>query len=212
MDKKCVAVISKSKEFSRFLELELILMNFKVEVLLTSDDLEDRFDGVILDEDSAKELMGVYNCPIISFSQNISEPTKIKDTYKLPKPCSLEMLHDIMFEMYSSTKNASEQDVDVDNNVIYVTDSKNRYAVIENYHLKLTECELLVLEELCMARGEVVSRERLSQILGNEGGNLVDVYVCYLRKKLERPLNRKLIFSVRGQGYSTVLKMEKREK
>ena len=212
MNKKCVAVISKSKEFSRFLELELILMNFKVEVLLTSDDLEDRFDGVILDEDSARELMGVYNCPIISFSQKISEPTKIKDTYKLPKPCSLETLHNIIFEMYGSTPKALKQNVEEDENVIYITDSKNRYAVIGNYHFKLTECELLVLEELCMAQGDVVSRERLSQILGNESGNLVDVYVCYLRKKLECPLNRKLIFSARGQGYSTVLKMEKREK
>ena len=83
---------------------------------------------------------------------------------------------------------------------------------IENCYLKLTPCEFLVLETLCDARGQIVPREKLAALLGADSGNLVDVYVCHLRRKLERPLNKKLIFSKRGLGYITTLRMEKAEK
>ena len=50
---------------------------------------------------------------------------------------------------------------------------------------------------------ECVSRDEIEEILwrGSVSGNCADVYVCYLRKKLERIAAPGALLSVRGQGY-----------
>ena len=54
-------------------------------------------------------------------------------------------------------------------------------------------------------RGIVLSREKISHHVWNydyEGGsNVVDVYIRYLRKKLDDGFSKKLIHTVRGVGY-----------
>ena len=45
-----------------------------------------------------------------------------------------------------------------------------------------------------------MTREELAALLGG-GGHSVEVYVCKLRTKLEKPLGRRLIHTVRGVGY-----------
>jgi DNA-binding response OmpR family regulator len=69
--------------------------------------------------------------------------------------------------------------------------------------LSTTEFELLV--HLMCHRGHVVSREQiLSAVWGYEhdpATNVVDVYIGYLRRKLENPFGRPLIQTVRGAGY-----------
>ena len=53
--------------------------------------------------------------------------------------------------------------------------------------------------------GEVVTRTALLDHVWDEqyegSGNVVDVYVGYLRRKLEVPFGRPLIRTVRGAGY-----------
>ena len=66
--------------------------------------------------------------------------------------------------------------------------------------LPLTPAETAILDRLFSRRGETVSREELSGLLGG-GGNSVEVYVCKLRAKLEKPLGRRMIITVRGVGY-----------
>lgn len=66
----------------------------------------------------------------------------------------------------------------------------------------LTEAETLVLDLLYEHRGETVTREALCAVLGNESNiKLADVYVCLLRKKLEKNGCPRLLFTVRGIGY-----------
>ena len=64
----------------------------------------------------------------------------------------------------------------------------------------LTPAETALLECLYAHRGEAVSREELATLLGG-GGNSVEVYVCKLRAKIEKPLGRRMIVTVRGKGY-----------
>ena len=71
--------------------------------------------------------------------------------------------------------------------------------------VSLTPAERDILTYLYARRGETVTREELSVLLGG-GGNIVDVYVCRLRSKIEKPLGRRIIWTVRGIGY--VLKTE----
>ena len=64
----------------------------------------------------------------------------------------------------------------------------------------LTPAETALLERLYARRGEAVSREELATLLGG-GGNSVEVYICKLRAKIEKPLGRRMILTVRGKGY-----------
>jgi two-component system OmpR family response regulator len=70
--------------------------------------------------------------------------------------------------------------------------------------VELTAREFAVLEFLARRAGEVVSRTQLLEHVWDESDgstNVVDVYVGYLRKKLERPFRRRLIRTVRGVGF-----------
>jgi two-component system OmpR family response regulator len=71
--------------------------------------------------------------------------------------------------------------------------------------VELSARELEVLQCLARQPGRVVSRsELLEEVWGadfDRSSNLVDVYVGYLRKKLERPFGRPLIRTVRGTGF-----------
>ena len=65
--------------------------------------------------------------------------------------------------------------------------------------------EFSLLEYLMHHAGEVLSRRQIMEHVWDynyEGlSNVVDVYVGYLRKKLERPFGTTLISTVRGVGY-----------
>ncbi len=71
--------------------------------------------------------------------------------------------------------------------------------------ITLTGKEYALLEYLLINRGSILSREKIvSHVWGYdyEGGlNVVDVYMNYLRRKLDEGHDRKLIHTVRGMGY-----------
>lgn len=70
--------------------------------------------------------------------------------------------------------------------------------------------EFAVLRYLILNQGIVLSREKIEQHIWNYdyygGSNVVDVYIRYLRKKIDLNFEPKLIHTVRGTGY--VLKTE----
>jgi DNA-binding response OmpR family regulator len=72
--------------------------------------------------------------------------------------------------------------------------------------VRLTPREYALLEYLAMRAGEVVSRtdiwEHLYEFNSEADSNVVDVYIGYLRRKIERPGKPALIHTVRGRGYS----------
>jgi two-component system OmpR family response regulator len=71
--------------------------------------------------------------------------------------------------------------------------------------VELSAREFAVLEYLARHPGEAVSRTRLIEHVWDRNfygsGNIVDVYVGYLRRKLELPFGRPLIRTLRGVGY-----------
>jgi DNA-binding response OmpR family regulator len=72
-------------------------------------------------------------------------------------------------------------------------------------HIVLTNKEFALLEHLMLNRGQCISRVQLLDAVWNmepaQTTNIVDVYVNYLRRKLEDPPPGHLIRTVRGQGY-----------
>ena len=71
--------------------------------------------------------------------------------------------------------------------------------------IELTQKEFALLEYMVRNRGVVLSREMIENNLWNydyEGGtNVVDVYVGYLRKKMDAGFDKKLIHTVWGTGW-----------
>lgn len=71
--------------------------------------------------------------------------------------------------------------------------------------INLSAKEYALLEYLMHNRGIVLSREKIENHIWNfdyEGGtNVVDVYISYLRKKLDDGRKVKLIHTIRGRGY-----------
>jgi DNA-binding response OmpR family regulator len=86
-----------------------------------------------------------------------------------------------------------------------VLDLRRRRAERAGKTIELSPKEFALVEFLMRNEGRVVTR---TQILDHVWGydyspdsNLVDVYVTYLRRKLDRGHDRKLIRTVRGVGY-----------
>ncbi len=76
--------------------------------------------------------------------------------------------------------------------------------------IDLTPKEFALMEYLIRNQGRVVSKaeiaEKVWDINFDTGTNVIEVYVSYLRNKLDRPFDKKLIHTMFGLGY--VLKEE----
>jgi two-component system OmpR family response regulator len=71
--------------------------------------------------------------------------------------------------------------------------------------VELTGKEFALLEYLMRRPGEVVSRTQILEHVWDFGfdgdSNVVDVYIRYLRQKVDRPFGQDTIETVRGSGY-----------
>jgi DNA-binding response OmpR family regulator len=81
----------------------------------------------------------------------------------------------------------------------------SKSAVRNNQEVTLTSTEYRLLEYMAKNRGRVLSRlQLLENVWGidfNMSTNVVDVYVNYLRKKIDKSSPVKLIHTVTGMGY-----------
>ncbi len=72
--------------------------------------------------------------------------------------------------------------------------------------IELTAKEYALLEYLAANAGRVLSRTMIVEHVWDESfeslTNIVDVYVRYLRQKIDEPFERKLLRTIRGVGYS----------
>ncbi len=89
-------------------------------------------------------------------------------------------------------------------------DINSRSVFRDDRSIKLSTREFTILEYLVRNKGKVLSRDSIEQHIWDydyEGGtNVVDVYIRYLRKKIDDGYSPKLIYTVRNIGY--VMKVE----
>ncbi len=71
--------------------------------------------------------------------------------------------------------------------------------------IHLSAKEFSLLRYMMQNTGIVLSREKLEQHIWNYdfsgGSNVIDVYIRYLRKKIDDGFEQKLIHTIRGKGY-----------
>lgn len=102
--------------------------------------------------------------------------------------------------------------VSVNENVIVcgslVVDVNTRQAIRDGNKIELTVREYAILEYLARNKNVVVSREQIRANIWNVeediNSNVVDVYIRYLRKKIDDNYEDKLIQTIRGIGYKLV--------
>jgi two-component system OmpR family response regulator len=84
-------------------------------------------------------------------------------------------------------------------------DPATRSVTRDGKPIDLSPKEFALLEFLMRHAGEVVNRRQILEHVWdydyNGLSNVVDVYVGYLRRKLERPFDKPLIHTARGVGY-----------
>ena len=85
-----------------------------------------------------------------------------------------------------------------------VVDTGAQSAKVDGRSVNLTAREYSLLEYLALREGQVVTRDEICRHIYQEPqkeSNVVDVYVGYLRKKLEGESGTRLVHTRRGIGY-----------
>lgn len=86
-----------------------------------------------------------------------------------------------------------------------VVDMNNRQAIRDGKVIDLTVREYAILEYLARNRNVVVTREQIRVNIWNidddVNSNVIDVYIRYLRRKVDDNYEEKLIHTIRGVGY-----------
>ena len=106
-----------------------------------------------------------------------------------------------------SLLNRSEFDINMD--ILTVGDLElnlnSKTAIRKNQKIDLTAKEYALLEYLMRNKGKVISRteiaEKVWDISFDTGTNVIDVYINFLRKKIDKNHEIKLLHTLIGMGY-----------
>ncbi len=120
----------------------------------------------------------------------------------LVKPFSFE---ELLARMRAILRRVSSRASPILSHADLTLDPVTRKVVRAGVEISLTAREYALLQFLLEHAGEVVSRTRIVQAVWEHDfetfSNVVEVYIRYLRAKVDEPFGSKLIHTVRGMGY-----------
>lgn len=120
----------------------------------------------------------------------------------LVKPFAFE---ELLARIRVMTRKASGNPTNVFSAADLTMDLNSHTVVRGDVNINLSAKEFEILEYLLRNKGIVLSREKIESHVWNfdysGGTNVVDVYIRYLRKKIDDEFEPKLIHTVRGCGY-----------
>lgn len=204
LEKKAI-IISQNLKLSKQIEYELLLLGYKVKNNTNvSDESFIDFDILIYDStnittDIPPFFRANFNIFITSDTSAISSAPGFDKILKYP--FLLEDLRNII--LTSPQKKLEPQKDTQKNEKTILLNKKTNTVIFKNTVINLSENEFRILNLLCNNSGNCVSREDLSACLGATDGNIADVYICHLRRKLEYPFGVKIIYTLRSKGYMT---------
>jgi DNA-binding response OmpR family regulator len=224
MESKKIFIVEDEWKIARFLQMELEHEGFETAIESNGRQALDRiiqeeFDLVLLDV-MLPEMDGLEVCRrvrelseiaiiILTAKSDIEDKVTGLDSGAddyLTKPFAIpELLARIraaLRKRVASSQQLDETELQVKNLVLF----PHRYEVLVNKHLvELTKKEYDLLEYLVRNKNIVLNRERILQaVWGYEytgDTNVVDVYIRYLRSKLDERYKQKYIYTIRGVGY-----------
>lgn len=220
--KEHILLIEDEEKIARFVEMELLYEGYTVEKAFGGREglelaLSGRFDLVLLDimlpgingMEVLRRIRKSSDIPVIMLTARDSVVDKVTgldsgaDDY-ITKPFEIEELL-ARIRNALSKKRAREPSAEV-LTACGVTVDTRRYTVLcSGTNIVLTKREFDLLKYLMENKGIVLSREALlEKVWGYDYAgdtNSVDVYVRYLRGKIDDVFNIKLIHTIRGVGY-----------
>jgi DNA-binding response OmpR family regulator len=183
--------------------VERVLSGEPVDLVLLDVGLPDRDGFAVLADIRTVD----RNTPVIMLTAQGDVASRVKgldlgaDDY-LPKPFDFdELLARIRAQLRQTRQPASYllQVADLS------LDLKTRRAMRGSARVELTTREFSLLEFLMRHPGQVLTRSQiLNSVWGYDfdpGTNIVDVYVGYLRHKIDRDGEESMVETVRGGGY-----------
>ncbi|MGX9291219.1 response regulator transcription factor [Bacillus sp. A015] len=224
MNKGKILVIEDEKKIARVLSLELEYEGYEVTVKDTGMNglqalEEDSFDLVLLDvmlpELSGLEVLRRVRktnaaTPIILITARGSVPDKVSgldlgaNDY-ITKPFDIEELLARIRAQLRFNINAQEEKETELSIADLTVNEKTRDIQRGGQMLELTPREYDLLVHLLKHQQQVLTRDQLlTAVWGFDyfgDTNVVDVYIRYLRKKVDYPFEKQLIHTVRGVGY-----------
>lgn len=226
-----ILIIEDEEKIARFIELELAHEGYKIQKSFNGrEGLEmvenDHFDLVLLDI-MLPELNGLEvlrrirrfsEVPVIMLTARDAVMDKVSgldmgaDDY-ITKPFAIEELlarirvalkrKAAASQQQSSSGKASDHDILSAGKLSM--DKSSHQVTYDGQLIELTRREFLLLETLLENRSIVLSRDTLlERVWGYDymgETNVVDVYIYYLRSKIDDIVNEKIIETVRGVGY-----------
>ncbi len=218
-----ILIVEDEKKLARYLQLELTHEGYDIRVVHDGRSAIEQHaawgsDLILLDL-MLPELSGIEVCrrirqhddvPIIMLTAKDDVSDKVMgldmgaDDY-MTKPFAIEELLARIRVALKRRSSERESGARVLEEGALRLDRDSRELSWSGQNIPLTKKEFDLLEYLMLNRGVAVSRsELLDKVWGYSyvgDTNVVDVYIRYLRCKLDDPFHVKLIHTVRGVGY-----------
>ena len=208
-----ILIATKDAVFSRMLELEFSEKGFSVfsaQTLAETENLLSRahlalIDAVLLSEGELPKFP--YDIVLFGYSEDFEgiDPQKLTKYYTLVRPFVMDDFWSSLFVSENENeplrlrvqkrKNPSE---------FLALNAESHCAYYKGEKIVLTQKEFFLLALLFENKGTPVSRERALQEVFSDTGNatnVVDVYINYLRAKIDHKFGVRMIGTVRGCGY-----------
>ncbi len=217
-----ILIVEDEKQMASFISLELNHEGYEVDVVYNGIDglnkaLNNNYDIILLDimlpllngMEVCRRLRKEKDTPIIMLTAKSDITDKVSgldmgaDDY-LTKPFEIEELLARIRVILRRKSQKINQD-----KIIQVADLKldleKKQVSRANNIIELTKKEYELLEYLMKNNGIVISREKIIEKVWNYDfvgdTKIVDVFISYLRSKIDDPYDKKLINTVRGFGY-----------
>jgi DNA-binding response OmpR family regulator len=189
-----VLILSADALFARMLAIELEMQGISV-CCEAEPPREAEAEIVLLDLDTAMPPQnGIYRYMIGFTCRSASTGADAGRlcSLVLRRPFEMRRFREEIGSLLSGQETRREEiQLSADHTQVWLPDGE-RIAVSPK--------EGAVMALLLARRGEVITREELAAVIGESTANKAEVYLCYLRRKLETP-ERRLIQTVRGKGY-----------
>jgi DNA-binding response OmpR family regulator len=223
IENKKILIVEDEVKVATFIKKGLQTQNFEAEVAETGSDAkrffsEISFDLIILDI-GLPDMSGLEFCeyiraknkkiPILMLSALGTVADKLSgfevgtDDYMVKPFDFMELLVRVkaLLKRTAEIEQPSERLYEADLEL----DLKEKVARRDGKVIELTAKEFSLLEYLLINKGRVVSKvdiaEKVWDINFDTGTNFIEVYVNYLRNKIDKGFSNKLIHTIVGMGY-----------